>query len=219
MLGTLVSACAQSSNAPHSLVFDSESDKAIVLIGTSLDRNQIAPENDWNKRPHSLVTHWQQYDPHIMQLVPGGARVTSLRQNSIWAKAAHDPVVQVLEIEPGDYALIGVTIYKTTTTLLPLKNSNFRRYTTPGLPLDDEIEMQGEVTPKSNFLFSVRPGKVVYIGHFDFVHAGGRSHKIVDINYWQDEAAARAALKDFPGITDDMVTLNLTLPTEQAALP
>jgi hypothetical protein len=77
--------------------------------------------------------------------------------------------------------------------------------------------MRGKVDPKKHFHFSVEPGQIVYIGHFNFLHPGGGNHRIVDVVYSLNVAAARAALKDYPGITGEMITLNLALPTEQAA--
>jgi hypothetical protein len=218
VLGAMASGCTLSSAASKSIELGADSDQAVIVFGTSVDRNRIAPEDDWSDQPPSLLTHWQQYDPNTMRLVSDGQLVSSLRDDSIWSSTRHsDAVIHVLEVEPGDYALVAASIFRTITTFVPLTGSNLKRHNNPLFPLINDIEMEGEVAAKHNFLFSVRPGQVVYIGHFDFVHEGGGKHRIVDVRYSQDEAAARAALKVYPGITAEIVTLNLALPTEQAA--
>lgn len=144
----------------------------------------------------------------------------SLRSDEMWeGTTSRDPMVQVLEVDPGDYALIGVTITRTLTLFVKPEGPIRHHYQDSNAQVLAGIETTASVTPKSNFLFSMRPGQIVYIGDFDFVQQEAGSNKITKVNYSHDEAAARAALQSYPGITGDMVTLNLTLPTEQAALP
>lgn len=213
-----LSGCSISSEASRTLELDANSEKAIVVLGTTIDRNHAALPEEWYDRPNLLITHWQKYDPASMELIVDETLVMSLREDTIWSEETlRDPAVHVLEVEPGDYALIGVTLFQAITTFVPLTGSNFERHTNTLFPMASDIEMKGKVEAKRNFLFSVKSGQVIYIGHFDFVHLGGGQKRIVDVDYWQDEMAARAALKDYPGILSDMIPLNLMLPTETAA--
>jgi len=215
----LVSGCASpASEASHSVTFDSSSEKAVVVLGTTNHRAPSAPEDGLLDRPNSLATHWQEYDPHTMRLVPGGALMMSLRGHNAWEKTTvRDDIVHVLEVKPGDYALIGVTNTRTVTSFFPLHDENGDSSRRTLAPYVHGLEMRGKVDPKKHFHFSVEPGQIVYIGHFNFLHPGGGNHRIVDVVYSLNVAAARAALKDYPGITGEMITLNLALPTEQAA--
>jgi hypothetical protein len=219
VIGALVSGCAWSaSEASRSISFDKNSAKAVVILGAANHRVPSAPEDGVLDRPNSLATHWQEYDRGTMLLVPDGALMTSLRHHNAWESTTlRDSMVQVLEVEPGDYALIAVSNTRTVTSFFPL---NERSGLSPGQavsPYRHGLAMKGEVDPKKHFHFSIEPGQIVYIGHFDFLHPGGGKHRIIDINYSLDAAAGRAALQDYPGISGDMVTLNLALPTETAA--
>lgn len=214
----VASGCTHSSDASRSIKLDADSEKAVVVLGTTLDKNSAPSDEGWLERPSALLTHWQQYDPEKMQLIPGESRVMSFHGDALWPEAiVGETAVHVLEVQPGDYALIGASIANTTTTFVPLTGSNLTRHTNVMIPGASGIEMRGPVKAGRNFLFSVRPAQVVYIGHFDFVRSGAGKYKIVDINYSLDEATARAALADYPGISGDMVTLNLALPTETAS--
>jgi len=218
-VAVLVAGCASpASDVTSSLKFDRGSGRALVVLGTSNHRLPSGPEDGVLDRPNALATHWQRYDQNSMQLIRGAALMMSLRGYNAWESATvRDVVVQVLEVEPGDYALIGVTNTRSVTTFFPLKDGSGASTRGWGSPYKDGLEMEGQVDPQKHFHFSVGAGQIVYIGHFDFFHPGGGIHKIVDINYSLDPAAARAALEDYPGITGDMVTLDLTLRTEEAA--
>jgi len=203
--------CAGSSDASRSLSFDAASDKAVVVLGTSIDRKHVAPDDPWYRVPHSLLSHWQQYSPDTMQLDAGGGRLKTLRMSDGGA------TLHVVEVDPGDYALIGAMVGRTLTLFVEPTGTIRFHYEGVSDQALAGIGTQGSVVTSRNFVFSVRPGEVAYIGHFDFVHAGAGEHKIVKVDYWQEAAAARAALQEYPGITAEMLTLNLTLPTEQAA--
>lgn len=216
--GLALTSCAMTTEAPTSITFDKSSDKAIVILGTTIDRNHVAPEDPWYRVAPFLLTHWQQYSPESMQLTAGGSRIKSFRDEGIAEDAAgRDATVHILEVEPGDYALIGAMIGRTLTLLVEPTGEIRFYYEDGSYQQFAGIETQGPVIPGRNFVFSVDSGQVAYIGHFNFVHAGAGEHKVADVDYWRDKAAAGAALEEYPGITGDMVTLDLTLPTEQAA--
>lgn len=220
MIGALASGCASpTSEASQSVNFDSSSDKAVVILATANHRTPSAPDDGLLDRPNSLATHWQEYDPETMRLVPGGARMMSLRGHNAWDKTTlRDDWVHVLEAEPGNYALIGVTNTRAVTTFFSLDYWDRSSRSRTLNPYIAGLEMEGQVDPRKHFVFSVDPGQIVYLGHFDFLHPGGGNHRIVDINYSHDAAAARAALGEYPGISAEMITLSLALPTAQAAL-
>lgn len=219
VFGALLSGCTWSaSEAPKSISFDKTSATAVVILSTSNHRLPSAPEDGVLDRPNSLATHWQEYDHGTLQLVPDGAIMTSVRgHNAFDRTTVRDTVVQVLEVEPGDYALIAVSNTRTVTSFFPLNEAGL----SPGQPVapySSGLSLKGgKVDPKKHFHFSVEPGQIVYIGHFDFLHPGGGNHRIVDVVYSLDEPAARAALQNYPGIKGDIVSLNLKLPAAQAA--
>jgi hypothetical protein len=215
----LASGCASpASDVSTSLTFDRASEKAVVILGTTNHRLPSGPEDGALERPDSLATHWQQYDPRSLQLIPDAALMMSLRFHNAWESATlRDDYVHVLEVEPGDYALIAVTADYSITSFFPLNDGSGGAPRRWGSPYKDGLKMQGQVDPKKHFRFSVGPGQIVYIGHFDFLHPGGGIHRIVDIKYSVDAAAARAALQDYPGITGEMAIFDLSLSTEQAA--
>ena len=218
-VGALLSGCTWSaSEAPQSISFDKTSTKAVVILSTSNHRLPSAPEDGVLERPNSLATHWQAYDRGTLQLVPDGALMTSVRgHNAFDRTTVRDTVVQVLEVEPGDYALIAVSNTRTVTSFFPLNETGFSSGQSVS-PYNGGLRMRGgQVDPKKHFRFSVEPGQIIYIGHFDFLHPGGGNHRIVDVAYSLDEAEARAALQDYPGIKGEIVSLNLKLPNEQAA--
>src|SRR3546814_2919901 len=62
------------------------------------------------------------------------------------------------------------------------------------------IDPAAEVGRGRNFLFTVLPGEILYIGHFEFLK-WDFSDRLRSLNYFQDEAAARQVLVDYPGIS------------------
>jgi len=221
VFGALLSGCTWSaSEAPKSISFDKTSATAVVILSTANHRLPSAPEDGVLDRPNSLATHWQEYDRGTLQLLPDGALVTSVRgHNAFDRTTVRDTVVQVLEVDPGDYALSAVSNTLTVTSFFPPTESGFSSGQSVS-PYSSGLAMKGgKVDSKKHFHFSVEPGQIVYVGHFDFLHPGGGNHRIVDVVYSLNEAEARAALQDYPGIKGEIVSLNLKLPTEQAALP
>ena len=217
----LLSACTVPADASRSLKFNAASDTAIVVIATSVSRAQ--EENVGTQR--SLSTFWQEYDPDKGHLVPDGKTfVTSVVASSFTADPAYlQPTVSVLEVDPGDYALIGAGFPNKMVTYVSLRPTRLlndslgsRRSWTHTVDPRDHIDPEAAVDPHGNFLFSVAPGQIVYLGDFRFIKWVGID-SLVRIDYSLDEAAARAALKDYPGITGRMTTLNLGLPTETAS--
>ena len=65
-------------------------------------------------------------------------------------------------------------------------------------------------------VFSVAAGQIVYIGHLRFRKRDYRDN-FIQIAYSRDEAAARQALMSFPGITGEMITLELRRPTQSSS--
>lgn len=206
--------CSGAPEASHSLKFDAHSDKAIVLIGTSV--NHAQEQNVGVER--SLATFWAEYDPDTNHLVPGGRTFqTKVTASSFTSEPAYlKPTVSVLEIEPGDYALIGAGFPNTMTTYVaprPSKLSSGRSWhhtVDPRVHIDPEAP----VDPRANVLFTVLPGEVLYIGHFNFQK---RHYKdgLQGFDYIHDEAAARAALAAYPGITGVMITYDPARPPQQ----
>ena len=220
VIGALLSGCTWSaSEAPKSFSFDKTSAKAVVILSTSNHRLPSAPEDGVLDKPNSLATHWQEYDRGTLQLVPDGEIITSVRgHNAFDRTTVRDTVVQVLEVEPSDYALIAVSNTRTVTSFFPLNESGFSSGQAVS-PYSSGLAMKGgQVDPKKHFHFSVEAGQIIYIGHFDFLHPGGGNHRIVDVAYSLNEAEARAALRHYPGVQGEIISLNLKLPTDQAAL-
>lgn len=213
--------CSAAPEASRSLQFDAESDNAILLIGTRV--NLAQEENVGVER--SLSTFWQEYDPDTGRLVPGGKTFqTKVAASAFTAEPAYlKPTVSVLEIEPGDYALVGagfpnlMTIYVELrpTKLLnggPGRRQSWHSTVDPRVHIDPEAA----VDPRRQFLFSVLPGEVLYIGHFDF-QKRPLSDRLQTLHHFQDEAAARAALADYPGITATMTVYDPKRPPQQVS--
>ena len=177
----------------------------------------------------SLETYWQQYDAEGRLLVPGGRSIVTSVDGGIFSEPGYlKPTVSVLEVDPGAYALIGAG-FPNFMTLFVRSNDPLSRYKSdnPGqiqswtYTVDPRrhINPEAPVDPKENILFSVAPGQIVYIGHFRFWKLPF-SDKFASIGYSQDVAdvaAAREALKDFPGIAGDMTVQDLRLSAETAA--
>lgn len=221
MLTLLAAGCAGAPEASRSLRFDAGSDKAIVIIGTSVTRAQ--EENVRVER--SLSTFWQQYDPGKGRLVPGGKTFhTKVVASAFSADPAYlQPTVSVLEIEPGDYALIGAGFPHLMTTYVSPRPTNLHngyggRRQSWHHTVDPRVHIDPEATVdrQRNFVFTVHPGEILYIGHFEFEKWGYRD-SLRSINFTRDEAAARTALTDYPGISGLMTTYDPARPPQSVS--
>ena len=213
LLAPLLSACAATIDASTSTRFDPDSDKATVLVGTSVNASQTF---SWSGR--SLATYWHEYNFATGRLVPKGQTfLTKIRELPFGESDYESPSVRVMEVEPGDYALIGagfphqMTIYVNT-----IDGRNQIETRSPVVDPREHIDPRAAVDPDRNFLFSVDAGQIVYIGHFQFLKLKDLD-RLVAIHYSQDLPAARAALKEYPGVTGEIIPLNLTVRTETAA--
>lgn len=212
LTATLLSACAADLDADSSTEFGPSSEKAIIILGTSANPRQVFT---WSGE--SLSTFWQEYDPTTRRLMKGGSTFQTKVLGGLFSRTDYDqPTVTVLEVDPGYYALIGAGFPHLMT--LFVRSIDGRSQTSNSYVVDPRkhIDPQAKVEPRQNFLFSVEPGQIAYIGHFEFVKLTYLD-QLGSINYIQDPAAARLALQEYPGISGEMVTLNLTLPTETAA--
>jgi hypothetical protein len=215
--GALLSGCSATSRVSSGTDFDTQSETAIVILATRIAGYEDTTNHRKLLEPLFLQTHWQSYDPKTLQLVRGDSLVFSERNDDVFYEDDEFKhwEISTTEIPPGAYALTATFVHHTITTFFPLsgKNRNIDRDLS-GLSID----LEGKIDPAKNFYFEVKPGQVVYLGHFEFVSAPHNSDFIAGVNYQQDEAAARAALKDYPGVTAEMTSLNLALRTLEAAL-
>lgn len=212
LLVPLLSACAAGMSADPSTQFGPASEKAIVLLGTSVTTDQGE-----SRAGRSLSTYWQEYDLSTERLRPqGGSFLTKVHKGVFSDSDYRRPTVTVLEVDPGDYALIGAG-FPHLMTLYVRSIDGSRRVNARAYVVDPRkyIDPQAAVDSRKNALFSVAAGQIVYIGHFEFVKLRYLDN-LVSINYSQDVAAARQTLKDFPGIKGEMLILNLEEPTETA---
>jgi hypothetical protein len=221
LLALFVAGCSGSSTASKSLSFDAHNAKAIVVIATYVTRAQ--EENI--RAGRSLSTFWLECDPDGDHLRPGGKTFqTSVVAGAFSAEPAYlQPTVSVLQIDPGAYALIGAGFPHLMTTYVSLKPTRLhnggpgsrqswhntvdpRVHVDPGAPVD----------PQRNFVFTVQPGQILYIGHFQF-QKPTHVDRLTSINHYMDEDAARAALADYPGISGAMITLDPARPPQSVA--
>ncbi|MGF1591869.1 MAG: hypothetical protein ACFCUW_01245 [Kiloniellaceae bacterium] len=216
----LLPACAGAPEASRSTAFDAGSGKAIVVIGTFVDR--IQEEGVVSGR--SLSTYWVEYDPHARRLVPDGKTFLTRIGGGVLSEPGYTkPTVSVLEIDPGDYALVGAGFPHLMTTYVGsrptnLHNDSMGRRRSWHRTVDPRVHIDptAAVDPRQNFLFTALPGQVLYIGHFEFVK-WSHSDSLGGINYFQDEAAARKALESFPGITGAMMTYDFAKPPQSVS--
>lgn len=219
LMALLAAGCTGAPEASRSLRFDAASSSAIVVIGTSVNREQVEEV----RSGRSLSTFWQEYDVATRRLVPGGKTFrTTVATGAFSAEPAYlTPTVAVLEIEPGDYALVGAGFPHLMTTFTKVK---------PG-PQDERgrgqswhftvdprmhIDPSAPVEPGQHFLFSAAAGEIVYIGHYEFLKPP-YADTLMSINCYQDGAAARAALAAYPGISGPMVIYDPARPPQSVA--
>lgn len=221
LLLPLLAACAGSSDASRSLSFDGHSDKAIVILGTSVNRAQ----EEEIRAGRSFSTFWQEYDPASQRLLPGGGTfVTTVSAGAFSSTPAYlTPTVSVLEVDPGAYALVGAGFPHSASTFVKSKPSSAStdekgRVQTWTHTVDPRmhIDPAAAVSRPQNFLFTVAPGEILYIGHFQFVK-WPLTDSLISVNYFQDAAAARAALADYPGISGVMVTFDPAKPPQSVS--
>jgi hypothetical protein len=212
----LLAGCAGGSGVGRSTAFGPSSKTAIVVIGTSANTAQFLSHSG-----ASLSTFWQQYDPLARRLIPAGNTLQTKvfkRQFTPFIAADRgylDPTITVLEAIPGDYALTAAGFPHVMTLFVRTRDGN-RQAGTYVVDPTKHVDPRAEVNPRSNYVFSVSAGQIIYIGHFQFVKAPLRDN-ISSINYSLDADAARAALHHYPGIEGEIVMLDLTRATEQAA--
>jgi hypothetical protein len=211
--------CSAAPEASRSLRFDAASKSAIVVIGTSVNEGQ----EEAIRSGRSLSSFWMEYDPDTRRLVPNGKTFLTKVEGGVFAEPSYlKPTVSVLEVEPGDYALIGAGFPHLGTTFVaskrPLGQRDFTgRPTSWHFTVDPRMHVEPEApVERHNFAFSLRPGELVYIGHFEFLKSG-YSDGLRSINYFQDEAAARAALAEYPGIAGTMIVVDPAKPPQSVA--
>lgn len=132
------------------------------------------------------------------------------------------PTISVLEVDPGAYALVGAGVPHLASSFVESKRSS--------TPTDDRgrlqtwthtVDPRRHIDPaaevnRQNFLFSVSPGEILYIGHFEFLK-WPFSDSIKSLNYFQDEDAARDALANYPGISGILVTFDPAKPPQSVS--
>lgn len=214
----LAAGCAAPTSLDPSAHFDTDSDKAIVILGSN-----IFWTADFRDPDKSLTLHWQEFDPKSLRLVPGGKGFNSLTRASVRRKRGDPyPPAQVLQVEPGPYALVAAGSGVSKSMFVSVKE----RYTNKwGHKVAKDryldplkyIEPQARLTYGKNYLFSVEAGQIVYLGHFEFTRDSRYLDRFVWIQRFENEAAARAALADYPGISGPMVVVDPAKPLQSAA--
>lgn len=210
-------ACAGSSNAPKSLSFNAASEKAIVVVG-----GNIFWTDDFRDPDKSLLLHWQEFDPRALRLVPGGKGFTGLTRASVRRKRADPyPPAQVLQVEPGSYALVAAGSGSFKSVFVSVKERYTSKWGSTVVKdryLDPQkyIEPQARLTYGRNYLFSVEAGQIIYLGHFEFVRSSRYLGRFTSVRRYEDEAAARAALADYPEISGTMIVVDPEKPAQSA---
>lgn len=211
-----ISSCSSTSQVSSWTDFDSDSDTAIVLLGTKISQRDGTVRQQESLEPRVLSTHWQLYDPQSLRLVRGNSLIFSTRVSTVFSEEEFDEwEVTALKVPPGNYALTVAVINRNLTTFVIESGSRTKyRKTLSGLSVD----IDAPVDSTRNYLLRVKPGQIAYIGHFDFQTLNHRSDVVVGIDYTLDEAAAQALLGQFPGVAGEVVTLDISpKPSEQAA--
>ena len=215
-----LSACATSFDVSPSTEFDASSKTAIVVVGTSVSRAQDKGVGSVRR----LETYWQEYDPSTLRLRPGGESfVTRVGASPVAEPEYLSPTVSVLQVDPGSYALIGAGFPHLMTLYVPLKDSMIQRDSRGRLQswtytVDPRrhVDPEAGLDPRGNVLFTVEAGQILYIGHFQFL-----KYPYIDslrsMDYSLDEESARDVLDAFPGISGEMITLDLQNPWQSVS--
>lgn len=218
-LALLAAGCTGAPEASRSLTFDATSDKAIVVIGTSTNRAQ----QEEIRAGRRLSTFWMEFDPARQRLVPGGKTFMTAVEGGVFSAPAYlKPTIAVLAVEPGSYALVGAGFPHLVSTFVPSKENSAlqdslgrRQSWTHTVDPRRHVDPAAEVG-RGHYRFSVSAGEILYIGHFEF-EKWDYLDSIRSINHSQDEAAARAALAGYPGISGLMVTYDPASPPQSVA--
>lgn len=211
----VVAGCAGPSEVSRSLAFDSTSDKAIVVLGSS-----TWWEEDFRDPDQSLTLHWQAFDPKTLRLLPDGRSFASLTRGSARLDRADPyPAARVLLVEPGSYALVAAGSGSAKTFYVQIQDRYKDKWIVNDFHLDPRkyIEPQAPVAYGGNYLFTVEAGQIVYLGHFEFRRSSRYLGPFPWVRRFEDAAAARKALAEFPGIAGPMITLDPTKPSQSAA--
>ncbi len=220
LLVVVLSACAGSFDASTATQFDASSDTAIVLVGTSVSR----PQDKGVGVVRRLETYWQEYDPSTLRLQPEGESfLTRVSAGAVSDPQYLIPTVSVLQVDPGSYALIGAGFPHLMTLYVPPKDTMTQRDSrgrlqswTHTVDPRRHIDPEADVDPRGNVLFSVEPGQILYIGHFTF-EKWSYIDSLRSVDYSLDEEAARQVLEGFPGISGEMITLDLQNPAQSVS--
>ena len=218
VLLALAAACAAPTIPDRSLRFDAASDKAIVVVGAS-----ILWTEDFRDPDKSLTLHWQEFDTKTLRLVPGGKGFTSLTRGAVRTRRGDPyPPAQVLQVEPGSYALVAAgpglskTLYVATQDRYANKWGH-RMVKDHYIDPLKYIDPQARLIYGKNQLFSVEAGQIVYLGHFEF----SRDSRYLGSSAWfrrfEDEAAAQAALAAYPGISGPIIVVDPAKPPQSTA--
>ena len=218
MLSLGIAACTGPTTLDSTARFDAASDKAIVVLGGSIFWTE-----DFRDPDQSLTLHWLAFDPKTLRLVPDGKGFTSLTRGAVRLKVGDPyPPARVLLVEPGSYALVAAGSGLSKTVYVPIQDRYKNEWgqtwvKDPYIDPLEYIEPQARLAHGRTYLFSVEAGQIVYLGHFAF----GRDSRYLGSFSWarriEDEAAARAALAEYPGIAGTMIVLDPARPPQSVA--
>lgn len=217
-VAALLAACAAPTALDSNARFDATSEKAIVVVGGSVFWTE-----DFRDPDQSLTLHWQAFDPITLRLLPEGEGFTSLTRAAVRMKISDPfPPAQVLQVEPGSYALVAAGSGISKTFYVPVQErykSKWGLKRTRDRYIDPlaYIEPRAQLAAGKNYMISVEAGQVVYLGHFVF-HRDSRYFSGLSLpRRVEDETAARKALQDFPGISGEMLIFDPSRPPQAAA--
>jgi hypothetical protein len=216
-LTLLVAGCAAPTALDPSTRFDADSDKVVVVVGGS-----IIWAEDFRDPDQSLTLHWQAFDPKTLRLLPKGKGFTSLTRAAVRLNISDPfPPAQVLQVESGSYALVAAGSGTSKTFYVPIQDRyknkwGLIRVRDPYIDPLAYIEPQARLIQGRNYLFSIEPGQIVYLGHF-MLSRDSRYFGTGPIRRVEDKVAAREALVAYPGISGTMITLDPAKPPQSVA--